>query len=357
MQVIASPSLMASGSEQVKQMGVVMYRVVLMLVVLLVGCGNQGEAEKKLVEKVNITGQVFVVTKGRENIKLALVDVVAIPEKELSQYIKSQHDKGIEQQTAIFPRLELAKKAASAAAVAYNKCAADYLMVNYDYCQKATISGNMEVPYIWILKDKKYEKAAAYEKTREEILYYDCGGHYFEKLPMQVAASKTDADGKFNLSLPHGKYALAAKSSRDASGTTENYYWLVWVDTTSPNHSVMLSNDNLFETKCKECASSNLQLTEKELAAIEEKVKEKAIEKGNVAEEINNKKGKAKEKAIGKADDSELDELQPNWKKIVQSAAFRKWLKEPPATNNFDSLSASVRSELIENYKSNLQGR
>lgn len=330
-----------------------MYRVVLMLVVLLVGCGNQGEAEKKLVEKVSITGQVFVVTKGRENIKLALVDVVAIPEKELSQYIKSQHDKGIEQQTVIFPRLEPAKKAASAAAAASKKC----YTPPYDHCAGYTTIGHMDLPNSVIKKDEMYAKAAAYEKVMAEFHYYDSGGHYFEKLPMQVAASKTDADGKFNLSLPHGKYALAAKSSRDASGTTENYYWLVWVDTTSPNHSVMLSNDNLFETKCKECASSNLQLTEKELAAIEEKVKEKAIEKENVAEEINNKKGKAKEKAIGKADDSGLDELQPDWKKIVQSAAFRKWLKEPPATNNFDSLSASERSELIENYKSNLQGR
>ena len=38
-----------------------------------------------------------------------------------------------------------------------------------------------------------------------------------------------------------------------AAKDTESYYWLIWVEASSPNQSLMLSNDNMFETKCKEC--------------------------------------------------------------------------------------------------------
>jgi len=63
-----------------------------------------------------ISGQVFIVTKGRANIKLALVEVSAISEKDLSQYLKAQHSNGIDQQRLLLPQRTASKNEVSIAA-------------------------------------------------------------------------------------------------------------------------------------------------------------------------------------------------------------------------------------------------
>ena len=80
-----------------------------------------------------------------------------------------------------------------------------------------------------------------------------CSPYYFQDLPAAVATGKTDADGKFTLTLPPGKYVFAATASRSVSKDTEQYAWLVKVDASNPVHGLLLSNDNQAETGCKEC--------------------------------------------------------------------------------------------------------
>lgn len=223
---------------------------IIITALLMVGCGNQAEMGSNIFANgsVTVSGQVFVVTKGRENIKLALVNIVAIPEKEFAQYIKTQHENGLEQQKLIMPDMELANKALSVSVEAEKRAHARF---EKDMADGKFFTGSADA----------YEAAMAFVRTnkialmkvKNKIDYFVSVEYYIEKLPPQFAASKTDADGKFTLSLPSGKYVLAAKSSRDAFGITENYNWLVRVDTSSPNHSLMLSNDNFFETKCNEC--------------------------------------------------------------------------------------------------------
>lgn len=72
-------------------------------------------------------------------------------------------------------------------------------------------------------------------------------------IPSPKFTSKTDADGKFALKLPSGKYVITANTSRDVFGSTETYHWLVTVDTSTINQLLILSNDNLPGTKCNEC--------------------------------------------------------------------------------------------------------
>jgi hypothetical protein len=36
-------------------------------------------------------------------------------------------------------------------------------------------------------------------------------------------------------------------------GKTENYFWLVWLDAVTKGGPLMLSNDNVVGTQCKEC--------------------------------------------------------------------------------------------------------
>ncbi len=66
-----------------------------------------------------------------------------------------------------------------------------------------------------------------------------------------MADTKTDADGKFSLSVPAGNtYVILAKASREVGDDTECYYWIQDVDLTRANDglSIMLSNDNLVES-------------------------------------------------------------------------------------------------------------
>lgn len=244
----------------------------LLAALLLVSCGKQETTNNNssVISELTlskssspISGQVFVVTQGKENIKLALVEISAISEKDIIQYLNAKHSNGLEQQKGLMPDLDSAKKAAFLASNALNRAEKEYELV-FDRMGVAATKDHEEfnnlVEVERQLADKKSKlsdtadlKSNAYRKMKSKFDYFDSAEYYFEKLPTPISIGKTDADGKFTLSLPAGKYVIAATSSRKVFKDTESYHWLVWVDTSSPNQSLMLSNDNLFETKCKEC--------------------------------------------------------------------------------------------------------
>lgn len=211
--------------------------------------------------KVNISGQVFVVTQGKENIKLALVKISAIPENDIIQYLNASHGNGLEQQKILLPELEFAKKESDMASA--ERASADR---EFDKAAERRIAANYSND-IHAYDDAYYKaadnalalarisgsKSGSYKAIKNKFDYFDTPKYFFESLPTPIDISKTDADGKFTLSLPPGKYAIAATSSREVFKNTESYYWLVWVNTSLRNQSLILSNDNLFETKCDEC--------------------------------------------------------------------------------------------------------
>jgi hypothetical protein len=94
-------------------------------------------------------------------------------------------------------------------------------------------------------------RAAMAAQSHYESLTSPAG--YFDGLPAAVAQAKTDADGKFSMSLPVGDYVLAAATSRAIFKDMEQYYWLVKLDPNDQSQSLMLSNDNMVQTKCREC--------------------------------------------------------------------------------------------------------
>jgi hypothetical protein len=114
-----------------------------------------------------IKGQVFIVTKGGQSIKLGGVAVKAIPEAAVDAWIKTSRD---------FPHPDLR----------------------------------------------------------------------VANLPLPYATTLTDADGYFVVTLPTGRYLLAARATREFYSETEEYCWTIW---SSAKHGVtnevMLSNHNL----------------------------------------------------------------------------------------------------------------
>lgn len=235
---------------------------------LLVVCGKLEAANQTSsttstrVKSSKISGQVFVVTQGRENIKLALVEILAIPEKNIIQHLKAKQINRLEQLKILMPELEEAKKIADAASEALaqakidrNRLYAENFYRDASFDEKNRISlARIDANANWHKQDEIANSADAVFRDKQlKILGLDAPYRYFEGLPTAVSIGKTDADGRFTLSLPHGKYAIAATSSRKVFEGSESYCWLVWVDTSFPNQSLTLSNDNLIETKCKKC--------------------------------------------------------------------------------------------------------
>ena len=66
--------------------------------------------------KATLNGQVFVVTKGRDNIKLALVEVAAIPENLVLEHVHKKHELGLVEQHKIEGQIATAMKESAAEA-------------------------------------------------------------------------------------------------------------------------------------------------------------------------------------------------------------------------------------------------
>jgi len=210
-----------------------------------------------------VSGQVFIVTKSRENIKLALVEVAAIPESDLVKYVKIKRASGAEKKELLKPAYDASLKDAAAASAAHARA-----QEKMERATRALLAGrgketpidesirtlNVHTASIGVAEranEVEYSRKMKALNLKSDIDYFDSGRFYFEGLPSASYATKTDADGRFSLSLPEGKYVLAATASREVGRRTEVYHWLVVIN--APNQALMLSNDNEFQTKCREC--------------------------------------------------------------------------------------------------------
>jgi hypothetical protein len=187
---------------------------------------------------VDVSGDIFIVTKGAQNIKLGLVQVGIFSDNVIQQHMLSKH-KVAEKALA---KIEPMKRNLELDASMYKQIV-DMVKLAYKYGPSYEVKKKLDKDtqeYSDILNQIK--------KNSDEIKYYQ-GAFYYEGLPSPLFTAKTDADGKFTLKLKPGKYALAAAASREVPGDTEDYYWLIWI-TVDPKqqNKIMLSNDNFFRS-------------------------------------------------------------------------------------------------------------
>ena len=218
------------------------------------------QAEVVAARESVISGQVFIVTKGRESIKLGLVEVSAIPENDMLKYIKEKKVNAIEEQAKLKHDFELVSWQFEQAKQDTIKAKENLKLAGTPGNETRSKNAyNNELSYKDALniyqESKKYEqtKMSEYSKLYTESHSFNLANYYLSSIPPALTKAKTDADGKFSLTLPAGKFAITASSHRLAGGSEEEYYWLVWVDATLKDQSIMLSNDNLDVTYCDEC--------------------------------------------------------------------------------------------------------
>lgn len=240
-------------------------------------CSNALSAEKKTSSNFKLHGQVFIVTKGQQTFKLPLVQVFAVPEAIISKVIASRVAVRNKFLLNITPQL-IEKKQAMDQANAEAKTRSDVydalLRQGKNFIDKcAALNGEAFSKCMKDYDDFKVRRGEALEEAKPYYVRRNTATQEYESLASQdkgqrdafksldgiesdIATSskivKTDADGNFSLADLKGKrIALFARAKRQVVGETEDYIWLILADKTNSN--IMLSNDNLIDSKCSEC--------------------------------------------------------------------------------------------------------
>lgn len=207
---------------------------------------------------VQVQGQVFVVTRGGTTFKLALVEVSAFRESELQTRFAQAWEAEKEQRNQLVADAQVASdnlseaNASNAIQSAQTEAARrewqrntllrdSYSKISAaDSALRATLSA-------------VYSAKAVFNTANMKLSALVSPEHFIAVQGVPLTTSKTDADGKFELTLPLGVFAISATGQRMVGGDTESYVWLVRLNTNLPATKLLLTNDNMANTKCAEC--------------------------------------------------------------------------------------------------------
>jgi hypothetical protein len=192
----------------------------------------------KVLPDVTVDGEVFIVTKGGQSIKLGLVEVALIPMETLDPYLATRRA----DTTNGLARLDPQTKAAEVEAERLEK----EERVLFDAYLKDIRNYDKERQYETAQKATATAREKVWDLRRQERALMS-GAFYFESLPSPLRGTKTNSDGRFRLLVPgSGSYAIAAVASRHVMDDVERYYWLLKVNPKAGvNQTIMLSNDNM----------------------------------------------------------------------------------------------------------------
>lgn len=178
---------------------------------------EQADAETRAFilspSKNTLNGQVFVATQGGENVKLGGIRVYLFGRAQVELIIAPKNQEALKQVTALTAELDKESKQYSEADAASQT--QDSIVENGEY-----IDPNAR-------KQALQKSMQSLEEKRDVYLSPD---YYFSALPQPLAQAETDADGKFTMTVPPGKYVLAAKGERSVLLANEHYWWLVKFD-------------------------------------------------------------------------------------------------------------------------------
>lgn len=206
--------------------------------------------------EMKINGEIFIVTQGKENYKLGLVEVCAIPEKQILEWVKLKENQAKTESVKAQKLIDPAQQAKLKAEKDYNEAKAWADKYYNMYMADVGVTYDMYQRVLKEAEDKAEilnKKTSDLNKTQSDYDFWFSPAHYFDGLNNCEKSAKTNSEGKFLITLKGEKYALAAHSERKVFGVTESYYWLIWVSPDiGSNKPLMLSNDNLMEENPQE---------------------------------------------------------------------------------------------------------
>lgn len=243
-------SAFSAGFRRVHRSRTAALLLAISLAFLMVACGSK---------EGQLNGEVFIVTKGGQNVRLGLVEVRLIPEKEIKTFVESKQAKAKEEMEKLQPQIAEAKSAVETAERdekeakrikdwRFQESLAAIAKGNY---KEASDRERVASDAYYKRMGETLQKRRAYYTLVQRHVYFASGKYYFEGLPGGAASARTDADGKVTLTLSKkDRYALAAHGTRNIGNTTEEYYWLLWVSLEGKESKrLLVSNDTLFEVR------------------------------------------------------------------------------------------------------------
>lgn len=181
---------------------------------------------------ITINGEIFIVKKEGQNIKLEQVEVKAFPTDTLLPYLLKRKKDRDNQHSILVKKIEAAKIEYDAAFQEVEN-AFNWDFDNFDKAIEAREKSDLK-----LLKLRTEEK---------EIT--SCN-FFFQELPVPLTSTITNSEGKFNLLIPgSGSHVIAASVTHQVFDDIEKYYWITTID---PKHgsrqTAILSNGNLAST-------------------------------------------------------------------------------------------------------------
>ncbi len=198
------------------------------LAIFVTGCSRERE----------ISGQIFIVTKGRENVKMGLVGVHVATEAQL----KTSGAEILRDYKQARQEHEQSQAQARADLAAVQQIESDL---------KSLVPSGLTVTEANELSTeiesrRRTLESKANDQSQSELLGKMLVTRLLEKLPS--ISAKTDADGRFTVKAK-GKVWLLAQTARTVGKNEETYLWAAVADptTTQNQNAMLLSNDTLIE--------------------------------------------------------------------------------------------------------------
>jgi formylglycine-generating enzyme required for sulfatase activity len=185
-----------------------MKRLLHLLSVLLVAA-NLPACSKK---PVDVTGQIFVVTKGRENIKMGGLEVRVIPDGEFLNMAKA---------TVPWMQEEVRKEA-------QRKTDADFMTAFIHEVRAMEEAAPNPIPELPIIRKTIVEESGSADSLLESALSAGILQRGMGKLmsgASSTLSASTDADGRFTVPIT-GKTWFIAAGQREVGKETEEYLWV-----------------------------------------------------------------------------------------------------------------------------------
>jgi hypothetical protein len=188
------------------------------------GCGSgQGE----------LNGEVFIVTKGRENIKLGLVPIYLIREKEIKKHIDN---KNLEAQKII----EMIRPDVNKALNEWKEAALEHKMATEQIPRWEFSTNDAKAIISYRVA---FDKALAESEVKKKIMWDKEYALNMLKIKMESTMSiqfllegldigkettKTNADGRFSIRINRNeRYAVLAQANRQTLNSKEEYCWFI----------------------------------------------------------------------------------------------------------------------------------
>jgi hypothetical protein len=235
-------------------------------------------------EKGTLSGQIFVATNARDNIKLGAQYIALFPYDGVNILLAGLHEfAGVKADllqidiSAAQEEEEQAKLAerAAASAVEQAKAAVEQAdrterrdrelyrtgigssdgVTAINAAREAGVAARKDLDAARKAENRARDAANTarrkIDSLSEEQAYYYSDDFWFSLLQSPIQTAETDAEGKFELQLPRiGKWVIAAHGQRMTRNRIESYYWLQPVSLDGQNKRVQnLNNNNLLRRK------------------------------------------------------------------------------------------------------------